>query len=56
MLPMLRKRPAQYLGHGTVLAHVWPGIFIYLDAHDTSPTPTILRRRIWETPVALAII
>jgi FkbM family methyltransferase len=49
-------RLAQYIGNGIVLARVWPRNYIYLDAADTSLTPSILRRGAWERRIMLIIM
>ena len=55
-MPLWGRRLAQYIGDGTVLARVWPGIYIFLDAADTSLTPTILHRGVWERQISLLIM
>jgi FkbM family methyltransferase len=40
------------VGHDRLLSYVKPGVFIYLDARDTSLTPCIARDGVWESHIS----
>ena len=56
MLHLFGQRLGVFLGDATLLARAWPWVYIYLDARDTSLTPSILRRGTWERRISLTLM